>query len=143
MSRKRKNGGDRWISVENGGGTLFSDAQFRQKGWKVKKRFSLFALVLLNNAASAGSCGEGKIIRVLEGGWNTDDYMIKIDYSVANSAHAGTEFNGYIVYKSTLNTQRLNGIRSVALAAYMAGKNVKAYSHANDCSEATEISVAE
>jgi len=104
----------------------------------------LFALglTLIANIASAGSCGEGKIITLLEGGWNTDDYMIKIDYSAGNSTHVGTEFNSYIVYKSTLSIQRLNGIKSMAIAAYMAGKDIKAYSHNNNCSEATEISIS-
>ena len=87
----------------------------------------------------AGSCGEGKIIKLLEGGWNTNNYMIKIDYSISNSTHPGTEFNSFIVYKSSLDDQRLNGIKSMALAAFMSDKIVKLYSHNNDCSSATEL----
>ncbi|MFN7571281.1 MAG: hypothetical protein ACK5TK_07495 [Betaproteobacteria bacterium] len=88
-------------------------------------------------------CGSGKIVRILEGGWNTNDFMIKIDYASGTSQYPGTEYFGFIVYKSTLDSQRLRGIRALALAAYLSGKQVVPYTHTGSCSNATELSFKE
>ncbi|AFT70042.1 hypothetical protein B5T_01765 [Alloalcanivorax dieselolei B5] len=76
---------------------------------------------------------------VIEGGWDTNDFMIKIDYSEAQSAHPETEHKGWIVYKSTLDQQRLNGIRAMALTAYVSEREVTPFSHNGNCSDATEL----
>lgn len=52
--------------------------------------------VVVTNTAYAGSCGTGKITHVLQGGWDTDDFMIKIDYSEDVGQHVGTEHSGFI-----------------------------------------------
>ena len=54
-------------------------------------------------SAMAGTCRAGKIVSVLEGGWDSNDIMIKLDYSSAYSSHPGTEKSGRIVYKSVLD----------------------------------------
>jgi len=90
----------------------------------------------------AGGCGVGHITQILEGGWNTDDFRIKIDYTSAPSGHPGTEEGGFIAYDpGSLSSRRLSGIKALALAAYMSGKRVVPYSHNNDCSNATELAV--
>ena len=96
-------------------------------------------LISTSNFLFAGGCGAGKITQILEGGFNTNDYMIQIDYSLRESAHGGSEFHGFVVYKSTLSEIRLNGIKSLALAAMMSGKIVGLYSHNNTCRSATEL----
>lgn len=87
----------------------------------------------------AGTCGAGKIVSVLEGGWDSNDFMIKLDYSSADSSHPGTEKSGWIVYKSTLDEQRINGIRAMALAAYISERDVVAFTHNGSCSDAGEL----
>ena len=96
-------------------------------------------LITTSNLLFAGGCGAGKITEILEGGFNTNDYMIKIDYSLRKSVHGGSEFHGYVAYKSTLSETRLNGIKSLAIAAMMSGKLVGLYSHNNTCRSATEL----
>lgn len=59
------------------------------------KKFLIFMmLVLVSSQTFAGFCGEGKIIEVIEGGWNTNDLYIFVDYSVLPSEHPGTEYSG-------------------------------------------------
>jgi hypothetical protein len=108
----------------------------------MKKIILLSALIMLSNSVFSGPCGTGKVTSVMEGGWNTDDFMIRIDYSGENSTHSGTEFNGLIVYRSSLNPKRLNGIKSIALSALISGRRVRTYSHTNNCSEASEIEIS-
>lgn len=96
-------------------------------------------LVIGVSPAMAGTCGAGKIVSVLEGGWDSNDFMIKLDYSSADSSHPGTEKSGWIVYKSTLDEQRINGIRAMALAAYISERDVAAFTHNGSCSDAGEL----
>lgn len=99
-------------------------------------------LLTFSSITTAGSCGVGKITTILIGGWNNDDYKIKIDYSGGESSHSGTELSGYIVYKeSSLSDSRLNAIKSLTLAAKTTGQSVNTYSHNDDCSDATQISI--
>ncbi|WP_194863770.1 hypothetical protein [Alloalcanivorax profundimaris] len=70
------------------------------KIWIRSVLWGLFGMLAIGvPPVMAGSCGAGKIISVLEGGWDTNDFMIKIDYSLADSSHPGTEKSGWIVYK--------------------------------------------
>lgn len=106
----------------------------------IKRIFLVFGCLLVFSPAYALSCGAGKILAIDEGGWNTNDFYIRIDYSVSQSSHPGTEFSGLIVYrKANLDPVRFKGIKSIALAAYFAGKNIRAWSGTNNCSDATEI----
>ncbi len=107
----------------------------------MKNMLLTMVLILASYTAFAGTCGSGKIVMISEGGWDTNGYMVKIDYSKWPSVHIGTEFNGYVVYKNTLNAQRLTGIKALALAAYMSGKTVSTFSHVDNCSEATAMSI--
>jgi hypothetical protein len=107
------------------------------------KFISVFILGCAFTSGVAAYCGSGKIVKILEGGWNTNDFMIKIDYSSGSSQYPGTEYFGFIVYKSNLDAQRLKGIRALALAAYLSGKQVVPYTHTGRCDNATELSFKE
>ncbi|MEP0176632.1 MAG: hypothetical protein ABJH28_09250 [Paraglaciecola sp.] len=92
--------------------------------------------------AQAGSCGAGKITRILIGAYNLDDLILQIDYSEGTSSHAGSDYNGYIRYqKSQLGEYRSNMLLSLALSAYHSGSIIYTSSHNSNCSAATEISL--
>jgi hypothetical protein len=91
----------------------------------------------------AGECGRGKVLTVMEGGWNTPDLFIKISYT-SPSSHPGTEYSGFIRYrKSNLEPDRFKGIKAIALMAYITKESIWTYSHAADCSNATEIGIGQ
>jgi len=55
------------------------------------KMYVIAGLLFIFSAPSfAGICGVGKITRIMEGGWNTDDYYIMLDYSSHPGDHPGT-----------------------------------------------------
>ena len=90
----------------------------------------------------AGRCGGGKITEIKEGGWDSDDFMLKVDYSDFTNQHPGTTYGGYIRYTATsLSPARLDAIRKLALTALVSGKTVLTYSHALTCSDATELTI--
>jgi len=103
--------------------------------------FVIAALVGLTNNALAGTCGKGYITEVSEGAHNLSGLMIKIDYSVAQSTHAGTETYTYIRYPTTLPADRLRAIRSMAMLAFTSDLKVNTWSHVGDCSSATELAL--
>lgn len=108
----------------------------------VKRIFLILVCFFIFSPAYALSCGEGKIIAVDVGGWNTDDLYIRLDYSVSPSSLPGTEFSGLIVYrKANLDPTRFSGIRAIALAAYIAGRTVRPYTHSGRCDNATELTL--
>ena len=99
-------------------------------------------LMLISPGVFAGQCGGGKILELKEGGWNSDDLMIKLDYSEFKNNHAGSEFRGYVRFRATILTEtRLTAIRRVALTALVSGKTVLTYSHTGDCSNATDLTI--
>ena len=105
------------------------------------KRIMLTALVLFSTQSFAGSCGAGKVTRILVGAWNSDDLIIKIDYSESASSHT-SNFNGYIRYKkSQLGEYRSQALLSLALSAYHADEVIYTHSHSSDCANANEISL--
>lgn len=113
-----------------------------RKFWRQRASVLIaFASLFFHGAAMADICGVGKVTAAIEGAFNTNDLYIKIDYSGGASQHAGTETSGYIVYKSTLNAQRLAGIRAMVLTALASERLVQPYSHNNNCSDATELSL--
>lgn len=92
----------------------------------------------------AGICGQGKITGVMEGGWNTSDFFVRVDYSGGPSEHPGTEMgNGWIRYKASMEPARLNGIRAMALAAYLSGAKVWTTTHRDRCDDATELGLGQ
>ena len=94
---------------------------------------------VFSHGAFAGSCGGGLIKKLIVGGWNTDDFVIMIDYQKQQSAHQGTEFaGGYIRYRKNTIPNRIEAIQSLALAAYISKTPISTYTHTNDCSNATE-----
>ncbi len=96
----------------------------------------------LATPAFAARCGGGKIIEIKEGGWNSEDFMLMVDYSDFSNQHPGTTFGGYIRYSAeSLSSERLNAIRKLALTAMVSSKTVLAYSHNNHCSDATELTI--
>ncbi len=94
----------------------------------------------------AGFCGGGKVIEVMEGGWNRDDLLVKIDYSDSATPiqHQNSDFQGYLRFSGDpeqLPANRLEAIRKLALTALVSGKTVVAYSHNNSCGRATQLAL--
>lgn len=83
---------------------------------------------------------KGKSFQYWRGG-NDIDYRITIDYSEGQSELSGTEKSGYIIFRDSLDQSRLNGIRSIVLTSFTTGQVINTYSHSEDCSNATQISV--
>lgn len=107
-----------------------------------KQCLTVLATVFLSLSTSAyagGTCGKGKITEVMEGGWNSNDLMIKIDYTGGTSPLATQA--GYIRFRDTLNAERLNGLRAVAYLALAGDKTVEALTHGANCADADQLSV--
>lgn len=111
---------------------------------RTKHLMSLVAtsVLLLSTSANAARCGGGKILEIKEGGWNSEDFMLMVDYSDFSNHHPGTTFGGYIRYSAeSLSAARLDAIRKLALTAMVSSKTVLTYSHNNNCSDATELTM--
>ncbi len=110
------------------------------------KLFLILGLLIAHFAfvtsAQAARCGGGKILEIKEGGWNSDDLLILVDYSDFSNQHPGTTFGGYIRYSAeSLSASRLEAIRRLAATALVSGKTVLTYSHNSTCSDATELTL--
>ncbi len=103
---------------------------------------TLLVAIGFSGTASAGSCGVGKVLEVKEGGWNTNDLMVKIDY--AGGTGTSNNYQGYIRFRENLDAMRLKGIRAVAYLAMATGKSVTTFTHnsgTDACTKATEITI--
>ncbi len=95
-----------------------------------------------SSQALATNCGEGVILQVKAGGWNTDDFMIKIQPKNANSNPIYATYNGYIRYRTaSLSQKRLEDIRAIASTALISGVLVRAHTHTASCADATELTI--
>jgi hypothetical protein len=99
-------------------------------------------LLCFSDKTYAGECGIGKIVDYVEGGWDQDSLIIKLETLLPNQ-HPGTFWaNDFVRFeRSRLGDSRYNGMRSTLLAAFMAGKSIRIYSHTNRCDSATEVTV--
>ncbi len=109
----------------------------------VLKHTLISALVLasftfVSSAQAAGSCGQGKIVEVIEGGWNTDDLMIKLSSQAGAQALWQTY---YVRYRASLGAERLRGLRAVAYLAMAGDKTVAGYTHNANCTLATQLTI--
>jgi hypothetical protein len=88
-------------------------------------------------------CGAGKITMIAEGYNNSNDFIIFIDKSVeAADATKNVTTNGMIAFpKSSLDLERFRGIKSLCLAAFLAGRNIRVISHSQDCFIADEVNL--
>ena len=107
------------------------------------KTFSLAILCILisffGSFAYAQQCGAGTIVEIKEGGWNTDDFMIKL---AGPNASSSTLFHGYVRFSATgLSATRIESIRRLATTAFALDANVWTFSHTGSCTSATEISI--
>ena len=100
------------------------------------------SFMLFSGTSFAGTCGKGRVVELSEGGWNTDNFYIKINYDDKNSSHPGTEHFGYIRFANGLSEARMKGIRAIALVAFASGDAVEAFSHNSDCASATELKMS-
>jgi len=101
-----------------------------------------FAQLFFSSSVFAARCGGGKIIEIKEGGWNSDDLLLSIDYSDFSNQHPGTTHGGYIRFSAeSLSSVRLEAIRKLAITALVSGKTVLTYSHNDSCSYATELTL--
>ncbi len=97
------------------------------------------AAILFSSFTYAQRCGTGHIIEIKEGGWNTDDFMIKVQTSATN---APSLFHGFVRFSATdLSQARLDAIRRLATTAFALNAKVWTYSHTGSCSSATELSM--
>jgi len=107
-----------------------------------KAKVILIATLLLgsSNAFAAGWCGGGKILEIKEGGWASNDFLIRIDYSTTPDG-VGGKFNGYIRFLDTLNDNRMKGIKALAYMAFTGNKDVKVWTANATCDQATDLSI--
>lgn len=101
----------------------------------------LVSAVSLLFAASVYSqqCGSGNIVELKEGGWNSDDFMIRLE---GPNAEVATRFHGFVRFSATnLSSARLDAIRRLATSAFALDAKVWTYSHTGSCSSATELSM--
>ena len=107
------------------------------------KKLSLviFSIVTIffGSTAYAQPCGAGTIVEIKEGGWNSDDFMIKLEGPNASSS---TLFQGFVRFSATgLSAARIESIRRLATTAFALDATVWTYSHTGSCTSATEISI--
>lgn len=110
----------------------------------MNKILTFLFFLLVQCVTHAGSCGEGKILKIREGAWNTDDLFVQIDYSVSRGDHPGTEWVGeWIIYRKTqMDIERFRGIKAVALAAMVSGRNAYTHTHVSGrCDNASELGI--
>ena len=107
------------------------------------KKFCLFTTCILSiffgSFVHAQQCGSGNIVDIKEGGWDTDDFMIRLK---GPNAHADSLFHGFVRFSSAnLSASRIEAIRRLATTAFALDATVWTYSHNGSCTSATEISV--
>lgn len=106
------------------------------------RKLMFIILFIVSPLTQADMCGEGKVKAIVEGGWNTDDFFIQLDYSISPSRHPGTEYQTWIRYRQAdMGIERFKGIKSLAMAAYFSGKPIWTLTHLNRCDQATELGV--
>lgn len=93
-----------------------------------------------SNAFAAGSCGAGKILSIKEGGWNSNHFMIKIDYS-AEAADVSGHWYGNIRFLNTLHADRFKGIKALAYMAYSGNKTIRVWTSGTNCNQADDITL--
>ena len=116
----------------------------------MKKLIVVGLLAIASSATSTGAfaqlCGSGTVVDMKEGGWNEDGVAVQLSGPNARPGGAdlrsGSAGPAYVYFSaSTLNPQRLEGIRRIASLAVATGKTVWTYSHTGSCENATEISI--
>ncbi len=101
------------------------------------------ALMLSFSSANAGICSRGVIDQIKEGGWNSSDLFIRMDYRHHANEHAGTEWHSFMRFRADeLSPERLNSIRSLAYIALATGPRLfEVRSSTGDCSRADEVTI--
>lgn len=102
----------------------------------------ILAALAISAAASpahAQQCGAGNIVDIKEGGWNSEDFMIKLS---GPNASASTLWQGYVRFSvADLSATRIEAIRRLATTAFALNASVWTFSHNGSCASATEISI--
>jgi len=118
----------------------------------IKHAVAVTVLLGAVNTANAGLCAKGYIKHVAEGGWNTNDLMINLEYSGGTTpptwwpAHFGIN-QGYMRFRSSIDPTRLASIRTMAYLAMANGNEVEVRTVAvdasgnSDCTKADELKV--
>ena len=110
------------------------------------------SLALFGASAASANCGVGTIQEVQVGAWNTDSFVIKVEFEVgqepANVFPAAWAIeDGYIRFALDLSSDRMAALQAAAMLAMANGSRIKAYSHRvnaqnePDCSNATQLSL--
>ncbi len=101
----------------------------------------LLMFVSVGSFAAGGNIGFGKIKGIKVGNSNGEDLKIFLE---SGYSHDQFSCNGVVfVTKSHLNDDRFNMIYSASMAAYMANKKVRFYSHTDNSCEATFVALQE
>ena len=121
---------------------IYSKRELTDKDIKMKKlSLIIFSIVtiLFGSPSYAQPCGAGTIVEIKEGGWNSDDFMIKLE---GPNASAESLFQGFIRFSATsLSATRMESIRRLATTAFALDAKVWTYTHTGSCASATEISI--
>ena len=99
---------------------------------------------ILSTNANAGLCGGGKITHIEEGGWNTNDFLIAIDYAdEARPSGSWIHKNAYIRFqKDLIDPDRFRGIKAIAYLAFSTGASVRVWAHNASCGNATNLRIS-
>lgn len=101
---------------------------------------AVFFSTVAASPSHATQCGSGHIVDYKEGGWNSDDFMIKLEG--INAGGSTTLWQGFVRFKSSdISAARLDAIRRLAATAFALDAKVWTFSHNGDCSSATEMSM--
>jgi len=108
----------------------------------IKKAMFVSVLMFLSSSAFAGYCGGGKITTILEGGWASDDFYIKVDYSESTNNHPGTDRSGFIIFKKdSMSVERFKGIKTIAFLAFTTGKTIWTYTNSDRCDDTSSMGI--
>ena len=110
---------------------------------------ALFLFANSSFAVQQGFCGTGKVTKLYAGGWDTNNIIFKMDYSVTSFtpgfklfsdadqlmrvAPIGTNGN------ATNNQSRQDRIFSLLQASLLTGQNIVTFTHVGDCENITEV----
>ena len=96
------------------------------------------------SASAAGLCGEGKVISVMTGGWDTDNLFVLLDYSISPSQlpNPPSPYKPWTIFqKNHLDPVRFKTLTALAISAMQSNQNVWIYTQTDTCENATAIGV--
>jgi hypothetical protein len=106
------------------------------------KTLAAITLLSAGSTAMAASCGNGTVLEIKEGGWNTNDLFISVQGEPDAAVDGTLWVNTWVRYRANLlDPERMRAIRSLAYLAFSGGYSISTNTHNSDCSSATEIGI--